>query len=219
MKTHFTLCENILLVTIIRVSNFIYNFAQFQKSIDMKKLKFTFYAFAAALLVASCGNKKVGQVEEQPAYESKFDDDLSDKLCSSQDPYSEEFVQMIEQIGYAMDDAEHYGDIERWVKNNIVEARNAQYMARMISLEVNGDMTYSDMPADQVEPAKKVITRFDSIKALAPVYEFNLEKVYDGPMQPSDYIKFAEKVGVPVDSLVLKRLEKVTVGFEDDYEY
>ncbi len=137
----------------------------------------------------------------------------------SQDPYPEEYVQMIEQIGYAMDDAEHSGNIEEWVKNNIVEARNAQYMARMISDEINRDMTYSEMPADQVGNAKKVIARFDSIKALAPIYEFNLEKVYDGAMQPSDYIKFAEKVGVPVDSLVIIRLKKLTTGLDDEFEY
>lgn len=137
----------------------------------------------------------------------------------SQDPYPEEYVQMIEQIGYAMDDAEHSGNIEEWVKNNIVEARNAQYMARMISDEINRDMTYSEMPDDQVEHAKKVIVRFDSIKALTPIYEFHLEKVYDGAMQPSDYIKFAEKVGVPVDSLVIIRLKKLTTGLDDEFEY
>ncbi len=188
----------------------------------MKKLKITFFALAA-MLVASCGNKKAEQVEEQqveeqPAYESKFDVDLTNQLVSSQDPYPEDYVKMIEQIGYAMDDAEHHGDVEEWVKYNIVEARNAQYMARWFMGD-GSEFTFKEMPADQVEAAKKVVARFDSIKALTPIYEFHLEKVYDGPMQPTDYVKFAEKVGVPVDSVVLKQLASITTGVEDEFEY
>lgn len=182
-----------------------------------------FIAAFATLMACSCSNSKTGSSDslptepEEPAYVSQYSAQIADSLCCMQDPYPDSYFLMVEQINHAMDDAEAEGNVEIWVKKNIAEARNAQYLARSVKLSIKD----SEFPADLKEPADKTLARFDSIKGLTPIYEFNLDKVYDGTMQPNDYIDFANKVGVPVDSLEVERLTKAAAagGFYDDYEY
>ncbi len=91
-----------------------------------------------------------------------YDQKKVDQLIENKESYTaNDYQTMIDQVGYALDDAEKAGNFEKWASENEEECQALMGLGLALQECAESD---SDFPASKKDEVKKLVDRINKLK-------------------------------------------------------